>query len=107
MKRMDVMARPDPLAANPLQAAWERLLAAYRADESASVAQLHSLARLTPQQNESIDRLSIKLAASVREKHKTSFSAESFLGRFGLSTREGVILMCLAEAFLRIPDKST
>ena len=32
---------------------------------------------------------------------------ESFLGQFGLSTQEGVALMCLAEALLRVPDAST
>jgi hypothetical protein len=31
-------------------------------------------------------------------------SAESFLRHYGLSTREGVALMCVAEALLRIPD---
>ncbi|WP_439815738.1 bifunctional proline dehydrogenase/L-glutamate gamma-semialdehyde dehydrogenase PutA [Zavarzinia sp. CC-PAN008] len=31
----------------------------------------------------------------------------SFLGEFGLSTREGVALMCIAEALLRIPDAAT
>jgi len=32
---------------------------------------------------------------------------ESFLAEYGLSTREGVALMCLAEALLRVPDAST
>jgi len=32
---------------------------------------------------------------------------ESFLAEYGLSTREGVALMCLAEALLRVPDADT
>lgn len=32
---------------------------------------------------------------------------ESFLAEYGLSTREGVALMCLAEAYLRVPDEET
>src|SRR5688500_18178883 len=34
-------------------------------------------------------------------------SAEAFLRHYGLSTREGVALMCIAEALLRIPDAET
>ncbi|OUR80033.1 hypothetical protein A9Q83_02365 [Alphaproteobacteria bacterium 46_93_T64] len=32
---------------------------------------------------------------------------ETFLGEYGLSTEEGVALMCLAEALLRVPDEDT
>src|SRR3546814_18180467 len=32
---------------------------------------------------------------------------ESFLAEYGLTTKEGVALMCLAEALLRVPDKET
>ena len=32
---------------------------------------------------------------------------ESFLAQYGLSTSEGVALMCLAEALLRVPDNQT
>ena len=32
---------------------------------------------------------------------------ESFLAEYGLSTKEGVALMCLAEALLRVPDTET
>ena len=32
---------------------------------------------------------------------------EAFLARYGLSTEEGVALMCLAEALLRVPDAET
>ena len=32
---------------------------------------------------------------------------QGFLAEYGLSTREGVALMCLAEALLRVPDTET
>ena len=32
---------------------------------------------------------------------------ESFLQEFGLSNKEGLVLMCLAEALLRVPDADT
>jgi RHH-type proline utilization regulon transcriptional repressor/proline dehydrogenase/delta 1-pyrroline-5-carboxylate dehydrogenase len=47
------------------------------------------------------------LAERVRATPPGPLSAESFLRHYGLSTREGVALMCLAEALLRIPDPDT
>jgi len=49
----------------------------------------------------------LELAARVRAAEPEPLSAESFLRRHGLSTREGVALMCVAEALLRIPDRAT
>src|SRR5262249_32900387 len=57
--------------------------------------------------NARISARAIELATGIRERAQYSFNAEAFLGRYGLSTREGVVLMCLAEAFLRIPDEHT
>jgi RHH-type proline utilization regulon transcriptional repressor/proline dehydrogenase/delta 1-pyrroline-5-carboxylate dehydrogenase len=37
----------------------------------------------------------------------SGLSVEAFLNQYNLSTKEGVALMCLAEALLRIPDKKT
>jgi RHH-type proline utilization regulon transcriptional repressor/proline dehydrogenase/delta 1-pyrroline-5-carboxylate dehydrogenase len=49
----------------------------------------------------------LKLAERVRATPPGPLSAESFLRHYGLSTREGVALMCVAEALLRIPDPDT
>ena len=46
----------------------------------------------------------VRLAERVRATPPGPLSAESFLRHYGLSTREGVALMCVAEALLRIPD---
>ncbi len=43
----------------------------------------------------------------MRAARPPALSAESFLRNYGLSTREGVALMCVAEALLRIPDAQT
>ncbi len=55
-----------------------------------------------------------KLAASIAEKLRNQKSAggragivQGLLQEFSLSSQEGVALMCLAEALLRIPDKGT
>ncbi|MDO5604375.1 MAG: bifunctional proline dehydrogenase/L-glutamate gamma-semialdehyde dehydrogenase PutA [Paracoccus sp. (in: a-proteobacteria)] len=46
------------------------------------------------------------LVARIRAEAKPSLM-EHFLAEYGLSTREGVALMCLAEAMLRVPDRTT
>ena len=48
-----------------------------------------------------------RLAERARAAPPAALSAESFLRHYGLSTREGVALMCVAEALLRIPDART
>ena len=40
-------------------------------------------------------------------KKKPTFGVESFLSEYGLSSKEGITIMCLAEALLRIPDTAT
>jgi RHH-type proline utilization regulon transcriptional repressor/proline dehydrogenase/delta 1-pyrroline-5-carboxylate dehydrogenase len=54
-----------------------------------------------------VDALALELAKRVRATPPPPLSAESFLRHYGLSTREGVALMCVAEALLRIPDPET
>jgi RHH-type proline utilization regulon transcriptional repressor/proline dehydrogenase/delta 1-pyrroline-5-carboxylate dehydrogenase len=49
----------------------------------------------------------LRLAQRVRAAPSAALSAERFLRHYGLSTREGVALMCVAEALLRIPDPET
>ncbi len=54
-----------------------------------------------------IEREALALAEAVRSHRSSGLSAEGFLGHFGLATREGIALMCLAESLLRIPDAPT
>ncbi|KGJ04019.1 L-proline dehydrogenase /delta-1-pyrroline-5-carboxylate dehydrogenase [Paracoccus halophilus] len=46
------------------------------------------------------------LVRRIRSEAKPTLM-EHFLSEYGLSTREGVALMCLAEAMLRVPDRGT
>jgi len=57
--------------------------------------------------SERIAAAALALAQRVRNTPPAALSAESFLRHYGLSTREGVALMCVAEALLRIPDPET
>src|SRR5213078_1033449 len=43
----------------------------------------------------------------VRSRQKANAGMQSFLREYDLSSQEGVLLMCVAEALLRIPDAAT
>jgi predicted transcriptional regulator len=86
------------------------ITAAYRRPEPEVVPMLIEQARLPAQMAEATN----KLAASIAEKLRNQKSAggragivQGLLQEFSLSSQEGVALMCLAEALLRIPDKGT
>jgi RHH-type proline utilization regulon transcriptional repressor/proline dehydrogenase/delta 1-pyrroline-5-carboxylate dehydrogenase len=51
--------------------------------------------------------LAHRLVSSVREKRTRSSGVDALMHEFSLSSEEGVALMCLAEALLRIPDSDT
>ncbi len=55
------------------------------------------------------DRISARAADLVRQIRASSEPGlmEVFLAEYGLSTDEGIALMCLAEALLRVPDADT
>ncbi len=80
--------------------------AACRIDEAAAVAGLRQRLTLDAAANARIGARALELARRVREA-PAGFGAETFLRHYGLSTREGTLLMCLAEALLRIPDAGT
>ena len=80
------------------------ITSAYRRPEPECVPLLLSLA-----QSEHPDRVqatAMRLVNAVRAKHRTS-PVEALIQAFSLSTQEGVALMCLAEALLRVPDQAT
>ncbi|WP_343560511.1 bifunctional proline dehydrogenase/L-glutamate gamma-semialdehyde dehydrogenase PutA [Kiloniella sp. b19] len=68
--------------------------------------QLISEAALDKMEREDISAKAARLVEIVRENSKNTMM-ESFLAEYGLSTKEGVALMCLAEALLRVPDAET
>ena len=90
-----------------MAAAWSAIAPGHRRDEAQAVAALRARLALTEAQRRRIGAEAYRLAAAVRAASQKSLSAEAFLRRYSLSTREGVVLMCLAEALLRIPDADT
>lgn len=75
-------------------------------DEAIALAQLIELAEQTPDMAALVKLEAAKLVEDVRKVRNPGLM-ESFLSEYGLSTREGVALMCLAEALLRVPDSDT
>nr|HQU87803.1 proline dehydrogenase family protein [Denitromonas sp.] len=67
------------------------------------VAAAHTEARLGAQ----IHTLARKLVVGLREKRTRSSGVDALMKEFSLSSQEGVALMCLAEALLRVPDRAT
>ena len=76
-------------------------------DEVRAIAGLRARLALSEAQRRRVTDEARRLAAAVRAASARSLRAEAFLQRYSLSTREGVVLMCLAEALLRIPDAET
>ena len=79
----------------------------YLGDEEAIVAALADRARLAPDQQRRIAAQAKQLVEGVRDNQKERSGLDAFLRQYDLSSQEGVILMCLAEALLRIPDDAT
>ncbi|MFT5503920.1 MAG: RHH-type proline utilization regulon transcriptional repressor/proline dehydrogenase [Gammaproteobacteria bacterium] len=78
----------------------------YLADESEVIKSLIACSNLTEEIRENISRSAAELVSQVR-KTTTPGMMENFLAEYGLTTQEGVSLMCLAEALLRVPDAET
>ncbi len=84
-----------------------RITAAWSRDETESVNELLAQASMTPADRESVLAHAADLVARVRAKADNQSAVESFMREYDLSSEEGVLLMCVAEALLRIPDSET
>ena len=80
--------------------------AATYADQDALIAQLVETAALSASDRRQISASAVDLVKHIRTAANPGLM-ETFLAEYGLSTNEGVALMCLAEALLRVPDAET
>ena len=102
---------PRPFAAFeqevvPQSALRAAITAAYRVPEPECVPALIEQARLAPPVAHAAQSLARKLVGALRASGSRS-GVEALIQEFSLSSQEGVALMCLAEALLRIPDTAT
>lgn len=78
---------------------------AYRLEEEACIAERLEQAAPAARVHADAAALAIDLIEGARA-HKAS-GIDAFLQQYGLDTEEGIALMCLAEALLRVPDAAT
>ncbi|HEX9473162.1 MAG TPA: trifunctional transcriptional regulator/proline dehydrogenase/L-glutamate gamma-semialdehyde dehydrogenase, partial [Steroidobacteraceae bacterium] len=90
-------------AQSPLR---ERITAACRRPEPECLPALLAAARLPPAAAAGVQARARKLVIALRRK-KASGGVEGLIQEYSLSSQEGIALMCLAEALLRIPDTAT
>ena len=79
----------------------------FLADEETLVRRLADMARLPPDEHDQVLATARRLVEGVRLAPAAKTGLDAFLRQYDLSSQEGVILMCLAEALLRIPDDET
>src|SRR6201999_3617462 len=80
---------------------------AYAPDDRLIADRLLAFARLTDEQEQQIDRVATRLIEAIRSNDDPLGGVEDMLREFALSTKEGLALMVLAEALLRVPDART
>ena len=85
---------------------WNRIDALKHEDEAKVVADLLRRAPLDGPGQASVRRDAETLVRQARAGARRGGVVESFLQKFSLGTREGLALMCLAEALLRTPDEA-
>ncbi|HEY8873980.1 MAG TPA: proline dehydrogenase family protein, partial [Stellaceae bacterium] len=101
---MDLVFSTPPPPESPLRAA---IRDAHRLDETAADAQILADAAIPADSQGRIAATARRLVAAVRRERHGRGGLDAFLQEYALSSPEGVALMCLAEALLRIPDADT
>src|SRR5262245_42855226 len=99
MTHFTPLERPDGIA--------RAINSRYLADEQTLVRELADHARLPEAAARNVGSRALALVQAVRGARGTGGALDAFLREYSLASREGVILMCLAEALLRIPDGET
>lgn len=80
---------------------------AYRRDEIEAVQDMLQRAQMTDEERNAASELARRLVTQVRSSRTKASGVDALMHEFSLSSEEGVALMCLAEALLRIPDNAT
>jgi len=100
-----VLLSPEiPASPSPLRQA---ITDAWLKDEASHVTELLAQARLPAEEQAQVQALAADLVARVRVRARDQGAIEAFMRQYDLGSEEGVLLMCVAEALLRIPDQDT
>ncbi|MBP7370366.1 MAG: bifunctional proline dehydrogenase/L-glutamate gamma-semialdehyde dehydrogenase, partial [Arenimonas sp.] len=85
----------------------QRITAAYLCDEGEHIAELLEIAPLPETARQLAQSNAVSLVERTRLRAADPAMVEAFMREYDLSSEEGVLLMCVAEALLRIPDQAT
>ncbi|CAE6950625.1 bifunctional proline dehydrogenase/L-glutamate gamma-semialdehyde dehydrogenase PutA [Vibrio sp. B1FLJ16] len=91
----------------PLDKLWSLISPLYMVDESQWLEQLLPLATPTEEEKSAITIQTTQLIEAIRSDKKSIQMIDALLLEYSLDTQEGILLMCLAEALMRIPDSAT
>jgi RHH-type transcriptional regulator, proline utilization regulon repressor / proline dehydrogenase / delta 1-pyrroline-5-carboxylate dehydrogenase len=91
----------------PQSALRAAITAAYRRPEPDCLPPLIEAASLPAPAMTGVTALARRLVEALRGKNQGGHGVEALIHEYALSSQEGVALMCLAEALLRIPDDET
>ena len=91
---------PSPGTRAAITAGWIR-------DEALHVRELLQQARLPAADRDAAQAVAADLVRRVRARAREQGVVEAFMRQYDLGSEEGVLLMCVAEALLRIPDQGT
>jgi RHH-type proline utilization regulon transcriptional repressor/proline dehydrogenase/delta 1-pyrroline-5-carboxylate dehydrogenase len=91
----------------PTSAVGEYVNPQYLAPEDDALRRLCTLARLPQAQLNAVQAHALQLVLAVRGARSRGGGLDALLREYHLASPEGVVLMCLAEALLRIPDTHT
>lgn len=91
----------------PLDKLWSLISPLYMVDESQWLKQLLPLATPTEPEKSAMSSKTTLLIEAIRADKKSVQMIDALLLEYSLDTQEGILLMCLAEALMRIPDTET
>ncbi|WP_018982915.1 bifunctional proline dehydrogenase/L-glutamate gamma-semialdehyde dehydrogenase PutA [Salinimonas chungwhensis] len=92
---------------NTLSSIRQRIRDHYRIDESVAIDQILPIAEVNPRARSRAWERARKMVLKIRREQQGHGGVDALLNEYSLSTAEGVVLMCLAEALLRVPDEET
>ncbi len=95
------------MVSTPFPSLRAAISAAHLEDEAACVDRLLHRAALDGAAQWRVEGAAARLVRAAREQRLAYSELDAFLHEYDLSSQEGVVLMCLAEALLRIPDADT
>jgi RHH-type proline utilization regulon transcriptional repressor/proline dehydrogenase/delta 1-pyrroline-5-carboxylate dehydrogenase len=104
-KAIDVL-NPDFIARKPSEL-WREISPLYAIDEETWLRELLPLAEPGSAELEQTTTGATRLIEQVRADDAAIHMIDALLLEYSLDTREGILLMCLAEALMRIPDTDT